>query len=31
MNLLDIVQIGFLIAVVIVGVGGIIYVVLNEK
>jgi len=31
MNLLDIAQIGFLIAVVVVGVGGIIYVVLNEK
>jgi hypothetical protein len=30
MNLLDIAQIGFLIAVVIIGVGGIIYVVLNE-
>lgn len=30
MNILDMVQIGFLILVVVIGVGGIIYVVINE-
>jgi len=30
MNILDMAQIGFLILVVVIGVGGIIYVVLNE-